>query len=52
MAALRAEAEKKAAAPAALMEAVKARMLADGDFVKADLAYRVAHVQLLSLIGR
>jgi outer membrane protein TolC len=52
MAALRAEAEKKATAPAALMEAVKARMLADVDFVKADLAYRVAHVQLMSLIGQ
>jgi outer membrane protein TolC len=52
MAALRTEAEKKAGAPAALMAAVKARMLADVDFVKADLAYRQAYVQLMSLVGQ
>ena len=52
MAALRAEAEKNAGAPAALMAAVKARMLADVDFVKADLAYRQAYVQLMSLVGQ
>ena len=46
---LRTEIEKKAAAPAALMAAVKARMLAEVDFVKADLAYRQAYVQLMSL---
>jgi outer membrane protein TolC len=49
---LRAEAAKKAADPAAMMAAVKARMLAEVDFVKADLAYRQAYVQLMSLVGQ
>jgi outer membrane protein TolC len=48
---LRGEAEKNAAAPAAMMAAAKSRMLAEVDFVKADLAYRQAYVQLMSLIG-
>ena len=52
MAALRAEAEKNAGAPAALMAAVKARMLAEVEFVKADLAYRQAYVQLMNLVGQ
>lgn len=49
---LRAEGAKKAAAPAAMMAAVKARMMAEVDFVKADLAYRQAYVQLMSLVGQ
>jgi outer membrane protein TolC len=51
MVVLRIEAEKSAAAPADLMAAAKARMLAEVDFVKADLAYRVACVQVMSLLG-
>jgi hypothetical protein len=38
--------------PTALMTAAKARMLAEIDAVKADLAYRQAYVQLMSLIGK
>ncbi|HTU92112.1 MAG TPA: TolC family protein [Gemmataceae bacterium] len=49
---LRTEAEKKAGAPAAMMAAVKARMLAEVDFIKADLAYRQAYVQLMNLVGQ
>ena len=49
---LRKEAEKKAGAPMAMMAAVKARMLAEVDFIKADLAYRQAYVQLMSLVGQ
>jgi len=49
---LRSEAEKKAGVPAAMMAAVKARMLAEVDFIKADLAYRQAYVQLMSLVGQ
>jgi outer membrane protein len=49
---LRAEAEKKAGTPPAMMAAVKARMMAEVDLVKADLAYRQAYVQLMSLIGQ
>jgi outer membrane protein TolC len=51
LAGLRAEAEKKVSTPATLMAAAKARMLADVDLVKAELAYREAHVQVMSLIG-
>jgi outer membrane protein TolC len=51
MAKLRKEAEKKATAPVALMEAVKARMLADVEVVKAELAYREAFVKLMALTG-
>ncbi len=49
---LRAEVEKKAAVPAEMLAAAKARMLAEVDFVKADLAYRQAFVQLMSLVGQ
>ncbi len=52
MATLRVEAEKKAGGPAAMMAAAKARMLADVDFVKADLAFREAYVQQMSLVGQ
>jgi hypothetical protein len=52
MAELRKEAEKKATSPADLMAAAKARMLADVEAIKADLAYRTAYVQLMSLIGK
>jgi outer membrane protein TolC len=54
---LRKEAEKKARTPEALrdptplMLATKARMLAEVDFVKAELACRQAYVQLMSLVG-
>jgi outer membrane protein TolC len=53
---LRKEAEKKAMTPeaarepAALLAAVQARMTAEVDYVKADLAYRTAYVQLMSLV--
>ena len=49
---LRTEGEKKAGAPMAMMAAVKARMLAEVDFIKADLAYRQAYVQLMNLVGQ
>jgi hypothetical protein len=49
---LRKEAEKKAATPADMMAAAKARGLAEVDLVKADLAYRTAHVELASLLGK
>lgn len=49
---LRKEAEEKAAAPVAKFAAAKERMLAEVEAVKADLAYRVAHVQLMSLLGK
>jgi outer membrane protein TolC len=54
---LRKEAEKKARTPEALrdpaplMAATKARMLAEVDFIKAELACRQAYVQLMSLVG-
>jgi outer membrane protein TolC len=49
---LRTESEKKVGAPMAMMAAVKARMMAEVDFIKADLAYRQAYVQLMSLVGQ
>ncbi len=49
---LRREAEKGAATPPALMAAVRARTLAEVDAVKADLAYRMAFVELMSLVER
>jgi outer membrane protein TolC len=49
---LRREAEKAAANPMDLMAATKARMLAEVDAVKADLAYRLAYVEVMSVIGR
>jgi outer membrane protein TolC len=49
---LRTQAEKQAGAPAAMMAAAKARMMAEVDFIKADLAYRQAYVQLMSLVGQ
>jgi outer membrane protein TolC len=52
MAQLRQEAEEKAVAPEAKFAAAKARMQAEVDLVKADLAYRVAFVKLMSLLGR
>jgi hypothetical protein len=48
----RKEAEKQANQPAEMFAAAKARMEAEVDLVKADLAYRTAHVQLMSLIGK
>jgi outer membrane protein TolC len=61
MAGLRAEEVKKATSDLAkktpfalplLLRASKDLMLAQVDVVKADLAYRMAYVQLMSLIGR
>jgi outer membrane protein TolC len=58
MVGLRKEAEKKAMTPEAktnpadLMAAVKARMTAEVDFVKADLSYRTAYVKLMALVGK
>ncbi len=54
---LRKEAEKKAMPEAqrnltALLTATKARMLAEVDAVKAELAYREAYTQLMSIIGK
>ncbi|HEV3261154.1 MAG TPA: TolC family protein [Gemmataceae bacterium] len=55
---LRKEAEKKETTPEAmrnpapLLAATQARMLAEVDAVKADLAYRTAYVQLMSLVGQ
>jgi hypothetical protein len=52
LAELQKEAEKKASGPEALMAAAKARMLAEVEAIKADLAYRTAYVQLMILIGK
>jgi outer membrane protein len=52
MVVLRREAEKKAANVADAMAAAKARMTAEVEAVKADLAYRVAYVQVMNLTGR
>jgi outer membrane protein len=54
---LRKEAEAKALAaaqtnPTGLLDASKARGVAEVDLVKADLAYRQSHVELLKLIGQ
>ena len=54
---LRKEAEAKALPaaqtnPVGLIEASKARATAEVDYVKADLAYRQAHMELSKLIGR
>jgi outer membrane protein TolC len=60
MVGLRKEAEKLATTPeamrnpaalAALLEATKNRMLAEVDAIKADLAYRQAYVNLMTLVG-
>jgi len=57
MVALRKEAEKKATTPEALtnpgplLTAGKKRLEAEIDVVKADLAYRMAYVELMALIG-
>jgi outer membrane protein TolC len=51
MAELRKEAEKSAKTPKDMMAAVKDRMTADVDAIKADLAYRQSVVQLMNLIG-
>jgi outer membrane protein TolC len=54
---LRKEAEKRATTPealrnpTALITATQARMLAEVDAVKADLAYRQAYVELMTLVG-
>ena len=57
MVGLRKEAEVKALPgaqtdPIGLIEASKARATAEVDYVKADLAYRQAHLELSTLIGR
>jgi outer membrane protein TolC len=52
MVVLRREAEKNAANIAEAMTAAKNRMTAEVEAVKADLAYRTAYVQVMSLTGR
>jgi outer membrane protein len=52
MVGLRRQAEKNATTPADLMATSKARSLAEVDAVKADLTYRMAVVQVLSLVGK
>jgi outer membrane protein TolC len=52
MAQVRKEVAKQAAAPAAQFAAAKDLMQAEVDLVKADLAYRIAHVKLMSLVGK
>jgi outer membrane protein TolC len=55
---LRKEAQKQATTPeamknpAALLDASKDRMTAEMNFIKADLAYRQAYVELMTLIGK
>jgi outer membrane protein TolC len=55
---LRKEAEKRVTTPEALsnpaplLDATKARMTAEVDYIKADLAYRQAYIQLMNLLGR
>ena len=44
--------EKNAANVADAMTAAKARMTAEVEAVKADLAYRIAYVQVMNLTGR
>jgi hypothetical protein len=48
----RKEAEKAAGAAAAKFAAAKDLMLAQVDYVKADLARRIAYVKLMALIGQ
>jgi outer membrane protein TolC len=48
----RQEAEKAATQPAAKFTAAKDLMQAQVDYVKADLAHRIAYVKLMALIGR
>jgi outer membrane protein TolC len=48
---LRKEAEKAATTPAAKFTAGKDAMTAQVDYLKADLAYRIAYVKLMSLIS-
>jgi outer membrane protein TolC len=50
--AVRTEAEKAAATPAAKFKAAKDAMTAQVDSVKADLAHRIAYVKLMSLLGQ
>ncbi len=49
MARLRADAEKRAVGPVAMAMAVKARMLADVEVVKAKMAFRVAVAELICI---
>ncbi len=48
---VRKESEKAAATPTAKFTAAKDSMTAQVDYVKADLAHRIAFVKLMSLIG-
>jgi outer membrane protein TolC len=52
MVGLRTEAQKAAADPAAKFKAGQDAMTAQVDYVKADLAHRVAYVKLTSLLGK
>jgi outer membrane protein TolC len=49
---LRVEAQKQAKQPLDILKAAKDTMEAQVDVVKADLAYRMAYIQLMSLIGK
>jgi outer membrane protein TolC len=49
---LRAEAQKQAKQPLDVLKAAKDTMEAQVDAVKADLAHRMAYIQLMSLIGK
>ncbi len=52
MVAVRKEGEKAADTPKAKFTAAKDSLTAQVDFVKADLAQRIAYVKLMSLIGK
>ena len=47
----RKEAEKAATTPAAVLEAKQATAKAELELMKAEIAYRVAHAQLLAAVG-
>ncbi len=49
---LRKQAQQQVKQPAEMLKAAKDTMEAEVDLVKADLAYRMAHIQLMSVIGK
>jgi outer membrane protein len=49
---LRKQAQKEATTPKDIMDAAKATLLAEVDLVKNEMAFRVAHAQLMTLIGK
>jgi outer membrane protein TolC len=52
MVAVRTEAQKAAKTPADMLTAAKKLMTAQVDYLKADLAHRIAYVKLASLLGK